>query len=50
MKIKLLRDGPEKTFAVLLGQGDEPVSALLQFARDPKIPRLISPLAAASNA
>ena len=37
MKITLLRDGPEKTFAVLLDQGDEPVSALLQFARDHKI-------------
>jgi uncharacterized protein len=37
MKITLLRDGPEKTFAVLLDQGDEPVSALLQFVRDHKI-------------
>ena len=37
MKHTLLRDGPEKTFAVLLDQGDEPVSALLQFARDHKI-------------
>ena len=37
MKITLLRDGPERTFTVLLDEGDEPVSALLQFARDHKI-------------
>jgi predicted DNA-binding protein with PD1-like motif len=37
MRITLLRDGPEKTFAVLLDQGDEPVSALLQSARDHEI-------------
>jgi len=37
MKNTLLRDGPEKTFALLLDQGDEPVSALLQFAREHKI-------------
>ena len=37
MKITLLRDGPERTFAALLNQGDEPMSALLQFARDHKI-------------
>ena len=37
MKMTLLRDGPERTFAALLDQGDEPMSALLQFARDHKI-------------
>jgi uncharacterized protein len=37
MKITLLRDGPEKTFAVLLDQGDEPVSALLRFAKEHNI-------------
>src|SRR5688572_10136314 len=37
MQTTLLRDGPEKTFAVVFDVGEEVVAALLRFARDQKL-------------
>ena len=37
MKAKLLRDGSERTFALVFGTGEEVVAALLRFASDEKL-------------
>jgi uncharacterized protein len=37
MKSKLLNDAPERTYAVVLDPGDEPVACLTRFAREHKI-------------
>jgi predicted DNA-binding protein with PD1-like motif len=37
MKAKLLRDGPEKTFALVFDTGEEVVAALLRFAGEKKL-------------
>jgi uncharacterized protein len=37
MKSKLLNRAPERTYAVVLASGDDPVTCLTQFARDEKL-------------
>jgi len=37
MKHKLINAGPERTFAVVLDVGDEPVSCLTRFAKDNRL-------------
>jgi predicted DNA-binding protein with PD1-like motif len=37
MKAKLLRDGSERTFALVFDTGEEVVAALLRFARGEKL-------------
>jgi predicted DNA-binding protein with PD1-like motif len=37
MKSKLLNRGPERTYAVVLASGDEPMKCLTRFARDEKL-------------
>jgi predicted DNA-binding protein with PD1-like motif len=37
MKTKLLNRGPERTYAVVLDTGEEPIECLTRFARDQKL-------------